>query len=217
MSIPREVYSTFCNNLYDIRIWRSSDICICANVKDSIHTEHRISLLLKEKLYITLGKNRKQQDPNFGVLFLAQSSPIYNLKPRLPLRVCLLKEAELGFEEMLPPCGRLTQKQLENLLRGQYSKGPLGCKIPSSKFSVSILKEIFTKGKVSSRQYEKASTTDTIFLKITWNDVQSHKFLETCKSEGITFWCSEWPSSKCLQTINARVGVEKMGSSYNAK
>ena len=72
----------------------------------------------------------------------------------------------MGFEEMLPPCGRLTQKQLENCCSGDnIQKDRWAARYLSSKFSVSILKEIFTKGKVSSRQYEKASTTDTIFFK----------------------------------------------------
>ena len=45
-----------------------------------------------------------------------------------------------------------------------------------------------------------------------WKDAQHHSFLEKCKSKlqwDITSHWSEWPSSKCLETINAREGVEK--------
>ena len=46
----------------------------------------------------------------------------------------------------------------------------------------------------------------------TWKDAQHHSLSEKCKSKlqwGITSHWSEWPSSKCLETINAREGVEK--------
>ena len=50
----------------------------------------------------------------------------------------------------------------------------------------------------------------------TWNDAQHGSLLEKCKSkvqwDSKSPW-SEWPSSKNLQTINAREGVEKRESS----
>ena len=42
-------------------------------------------------------RKKRKQDPSFGVLLLAQSSPIYNPKPLLPLRLCLQKEAGAGL------------------------------------------------------------------------------------------------------------------------
>ena len=51
----------------------------------------------------------------------------------------------------------------------------------------------------------------------TWKDAQHHSLLEKCKSkpqEDITSHQSEWPSSICLQTINAVKIVEKMEHSY---
>ena len=48
-------------------------------------------------------------------------------------------------------------------------------------------------------------------------NVQQCSLLEKCKSKlqkGITSHWSEWPSSKNLQTINARESVEKRDTSY---
>ena len=49
------------------------------------------------------------------------------------------------------------------------------------------------------------------WLTNTWKDAQHCSLLEKCKSKlqrDITSPQSEWPSSKCLQTINAGEGVE---------
>ena len=51
----------------------------------------------------------------------------------------------------------------------------------------------------------------------TWKDVQHRRLLEKCKLKpqcGITSHRSEWPSSKGLQIINAREGMEKRTASY---
>ena len=145
MSIPREVYSTFCNNLYERRIWRSSNICICANAKDSIHTEHHTSLLLKEKLYIKLEKKGNKIQA-LGCCFWHNPVQYTTLNHDFHWGSVCKRRRELGFEEMLPPCGRLTQKQFENLLRGQYSKGRLGCKMPVLKFFSKYSKRNLYKG-----------------------------------------------------------------------
>lgn len=118
MSIPSDVYSTFCNNLYkNLKIKRYMYMCKCKRFYT--HRTPYITVTQRKTIHKTRKKKkRRQQDPSFGVLLLAQSSPIYNPKPGLPLRLCLLKEAKLGFEEMLPPCGCLTQKQLENCCLG---------------------------------------------------------------------------------------------------
>ena len=50
------------------------------------------------------------------------------------------------------------------------------------------------------------------WLTNTWKDAQRHSLLEKCKSKlqwDVTSHCSDWPSSKRLQTINAREDVEK--------
>ena len=49
-----------------------------------------------------------------------------------------------------------------------------------------------------------------------WNHAQHHSLLEKCKLKWqweSTSYRSEWPSSKCLQTISAAEGVEKRGHS----
>ena len=49
------------------------------------------------------------------------------------------------------------------------------------------------------------------WLTKTWKDTQHCSLLEKCRSKlqwDTTSYQSEWPSSKCLQTINAGVGVE---------
>ena len=51
----------------------------------------------------------------------------------------------------------------------------------------------------------------------TRKDAQHCSLLEKCKSKphwGITIYQSEWPSSKSLQTINAREGVQKRECPY---
>ena len=50
-----------------------------------------------------------------------------------------------------------------------------------------------------------------------WKDAQHHWLLEEYQSKqqwSITSHQSEWPSSKSLQTINARDGVEKREPTY---
>ena len=51
----------------------------------------------------------------------------------------------------------------------------------------------------------------------TWKDAQHHSLLEKCKSKpqwGTISHQSEWPSSKSLQTINARESVVKREHFY---
>ena len=64
------------------------------------------------------------------------------------------------------------------------------------------------------KKWEKDPKTKKTYrwLTNTWKDAQRCSLLEKCKSElqwDITSHQSEWPSSKSLQTINAREGVEK--------
>ena len=49
-----------------------------------------------------------------------------------------------------------------------------------------------------------------------WKDAQYHSLLEKCKSklQWVSSHWSEWPSSKSLQTINDREGVEKREHSW---
>ena len=61
-----------------------------------------------------------------------------------------------------------------------------------------------------------SSGKDIQMAKGIWRDTQYYK-LEKCKSKlhwGITFLGSEWPSSKCLHTINIGKDVEKRKLSY---
>ena len=89
---------------------------------------------------------------------------------------------------------RINLQNIQAAQTAQYQKN----KLPNQK----VAKEV-------NRHFPKK------IYRYTWKDTQHRLLLEKCKSKLqwriISCW-SEWPSSKCLQTINAGEGVEKRNS-----